>query len=149
MGGPVIRRAVAGDISAILILLVDDDLGKRRESTDTSAYEQAFAEIDLDPNQLLAVMDLEGHVVGCLQLTFIPGLSHGGMRRGQIEAVRIARSLRGQGLGTALMRWAIDQCHSRGCGLVQLMTDKRRACARRFYHGLGFTPSHEGMKLKL
>jgi hypothetical protein len=32
---------------------------------------------------------------------------------------------------------------------VQLTTDKSRAAAHRFYERLGFTASHEGMKLTL
>jgi len=33
--------------------------------------------------------------------------------------------------------------------LVQLTSDKRREEAHRFYGRLGFTPSHEGFKLRL
>ncbi|GAB3956589.1 hypothetical protein GCM10027614_69290 [Micromonospora vulcania] len=47
------------------------------------------------------------------------------------------------------MTWAIDQARARGCALVQLTTDKTRADAHRFYLGLGFVASHEGMKLPL
>jgi hypothetical protein len=36
-----------------------------------------------------------------------------------------------------------------GDALVQLTTDKSRADAHRFYAGLGFIASHEGMKLQL
>jgi GNAT superfamily N-acetyltransferase len=48
-----------------------------------------------------------------------------------------------------MMQWAIAQCRARGCGLVQLTTDKRRRDAHRFYEALGFEASHEGMKLAL
>jgi GNAT superfamily N-acetyltransferase len=71
------------------------------------------------------------------------------MWRGQIEAVRVASDQRGSGLGKAMMQWAIAQCRARGCGLVQLTTDKRRRDAHRFYEALGFEASHEGMKLAL
>lgn len=54
-----------------------------------------------------------------------------------------------QGLGRALFEWAIARAHERGCHLVQLTTDKTRPDARRFYEGLGFVASHEGMKLHL
>ena len=93
--------------------------------------------------------DQDGEVVGCLQITFIAGLSRIGMWRGQIEAVRIAAGQRGSGLGRAMMLWAIEQCRARGCGMVQLTTDKRRTDAHRFYARLGFEASHEGMKLSL
>ncbi len=84
--------------------------------------------------------------MGTLQLTFIPGLARGGALRGQIEAVRVARSHRGAGLGRAMMNWAITECRARGCGLVQLTTDRSRTDAHRFYDGLGFVPSHVGYK---
>lgn len=146
------RAATAEDLPAILTLLMDDALGKLREDLGlplNPRYLEAFAAIERDPNQLLAVADQDGQVVGCVQLTFIPGLSRTGMWRGQIEAVRVASSQRGSGLGKAMMQWAIARCRTRGCGLVQLTTDKRRADAHRFYEALGFEASHEGMKLAL
>jgi hypothetical protein len=36
-----------------------------------------------------------------------------------------------------------------GCGLVQLTSDKQRPGAIRFYESLGFTATHEGLKLPL
>ena len=48
-----------------------------------------------------------------------------------------------------MFEWAIEECRDRGCGLVQLTTDKGRPDAMRFYEALGFGASHEGMKLKL
>ncbi len=71
------------------------------------------------------------------------------MWRGQIESVRTAKSVRGGELGRRMFEWAISECRERGCGLVQLTTDKARPDAFRFYESLGFEASHEGMKLKL
>src|SRR5581483_12249585 len=92
MSDPIVRRATRADVSAIVGLLMDDVLGAKREGANVteSAYEHAFAAIDKDPNHFLAVMELNGRVIGCLQLTFLPGLSRRGQLRGQIEAVRIA-----------------------------------------------------------
>lgn len=143
------RRAQRGDIPAIMALLVDDDLGKLRETAEASTYERAFDTIDKDPNQLLAVAVMDRMIAGCFQLTFIPGLSRGGQWRGHIEAVRVVRSLRGQGIGHTMIGWAIEQCRLRGCGLVQLMADKARVDAHRFYQSLGFEVSHEGLRLRL
>ena len=72
-----------------------------------------------------------------------------GALRAQIEAVRVHRAYRDHGLGAAMMGWAIDEARRRGCGLVQLTTDKSRPDAHRFYQQLGFVASHEGMKLRL
>jgi ribosomal protein S18 acetylase RimI-like enzyme len=143
------RRATADDVPAIVALLADDRLGAAREAPGDPAYAAAFASIDADPNQFLAVAEAEGRVVGCLQLTFMPGLSHRGAWRGQVESVRVAASQRGTGVGRRFLEWAIAECRARGCRMVQLTTDKSRADAQRFYASLGFTASHEGMKLSL
>lgn len=146
------RRAGAADLEDIVALLADDELGRRREDPDpplNPRYIDAFAAIDADRNQFLAVVEEGGEIVGCLQLSFIPGLSRLGLWRGQIESVRIASSRRGGGLGKRMFEWAIDECRKRGCEIVQLTTDKSRADARRFYEQLGFVASHEGMKLAL
>jgi GNAT superfamily N-acetyltransferase len=149
---PIFRRATKADLPAIIALLADDKLGQGREDAadpPNPAYLAAFAAIAADANQLLAVVEEGGRVIGCLQLSFIPGLSRLGLWRGQIESVRIAADQRGGGLGRQMFEWAIAECRTRGCGLVQLTTDKQRPEARRFYEGLGFIPSHEGMKLAL
>jgi GNAT superfamily N-acetyltransferase len=84
-----------------------------------------------------------------MQLSFLPGLARRGALRAQIEAVRVAESCRGSGLGGAMIGWAIDEARRRGCALVQLTSDKSRTGAHRFYRRLGFVASHEGMKLAL
>jgi len=146
------RRARACDLPAIIALLADDPLGQEREDVSLPldpAYETAFEAIDADPNQFLAVVTEHDRVIGTLQLTFIPGLSRRGALRGQIEAVRIAADRRGAGLGRQVFDWAITQCRSRGCCIVQLTTDRGRPEAHRFYDQLGFTASHLGYKMAL
>jgi ribosomal protein S18 acetylase RimI-like enzyme len=148
----LIRLARREDVPGIVRLLADDPLGQKRERAVEplpDAYWRAFEAIERDPNNRLVVLDDGGTVVGCLQLTFIPGLSHTGAERAQIEGVRIAASLRGQGAGKRLFEWAIQEARRHGSRLVQLTTDKSRADAQRFYLELGFRASHEGMKLDL
>ncbi len=146
------RPAGDGDLPAIVALLADDPLGASREDATVPLdrrYVEAFAAIAADPNQLLLVGDEGGTVVACLQVTFIPGITRRGMWRGLIEGVRVSGARRGAGIGRDLMRCAIEACRGRGCGIVQLTTDKSRPDARRFYEDLGFVASHEGMKLAL
>jgi ribosomal protein S18 acetylase RimI-like enzyme len=148
----VFRRAQGSDLPDIVALLADDQLGQSREDASVPVngkYVDAFDALQRDPNQLIAVLVADGVVAGCVQISFIPGLSRLGMWRGQLESVRIASSRRGEGLGRRLIDWAIAECKKRGCGVVQLTTDKSRLDARRFYESLGFRGSHEGMKLSL
>ncbi|HEX5995868.1 MAG TPA: GNAT family N-acetyltransferase [Jiangellales bacterium] len=145
-----IRQATVADVPAIIALLADDDIGATREAPeDRAPYEESFAAIAGDPNQLLVVGERGGHIVATMQLTFIPGLSRRGTWRTQIEGVRVASSARGLGLGEKLIRWAIERARERGCALVQLTSDARRQDAHRFYERLGFTASHTGFKLQL
>ncbi|MFI5567917.1 GNAT family N-acetyltransferase [Streptomyces sp. NPDC051740] len=145
-----IRAAVADDVPAIVGMLADDPLGARRESPDDlSPYLTALERLDADPNQHLVVAVREGRVVGTLQLTVVPGLSRRGATRSIIEAVRVHADERGSGLGSRLVKWAIDTSRREGCQLVQLTSDNTRADAHRFYERLGFTASHVGFKLPL
>ena len=152
MGAVTFRRATEADLPAIVAMLADDGLGQGREDASlplARGYLDAFAAIEADSNQMLAVAEADGAVVGTLQLTFLPGLSHKGAWRGQVESVRVASSRRGTGLGQAMLEWAVAACRARGCRMVQLTTDKTRADAHRFYERLGFKASHEGFKLVL
>lgn len=146
------RRAQAHDLPAIVALLADDALGATREDPSmplAPSYLEAFRAIEADPNQLLVVAVDGPEVIGTLQLTFIPGLSRKGARRGQIEAVRIASHRRSGGIGGKMFEWAIEKCRSRGCSHVQLTTDMGRKEAHAFYERLGFTASHLGYKMAL
>ncbi len=148
----IIRDARREDLPAIVALLADDTLGSTRERNEDplpQAYREAYAAIEVDPNNRLIVAEADGAIVACLQLTFIPGLSRLGAERAQIESVRVATSQRGAGLGRKLIEAAIAEARKHGSKIVQLTTDKSRADAHRFYASLGFVASHEGMKLSL
>ena len=148
----VMRPATRGDLPAIIGLLFDDENGRTREDPSVPLdprYLAAFDAIDADPNQHLIAAELDGAVIGTLQLSFLPGLSFRGAWRGQIEAVRIASHLRNQRLGEQLILWAVEQCRARDCKLVQLTSTATRTAAHRFYARLGFVQSHVGMKLHL
>lgn len=145
-----LERAVRADVPSLVALLADDVLGRDRESDSLDPYLQAFVRIDQDPHQLLvAVRDESGAVVATMQLTLMPSLSRGGATRLQIEAVRVAASTRGSGLGTALFEWAHRWGREQGASLAQLTTDASRTDAHRFYDALGYAPSHLGYKLPL
>ena len=146
------RAATEADLPAIVRLLADDPLGATRERYATplpAPYRRAFEALQAQSGNEIVLAVEDGEVVGCLQLTIIPGLARLGMARGQIEAVRIAAGHRGAGLGEALFRHAIERARQAGCGLVQLTTDRSRGEAHRFYERLGFVDSHRGMKLSL
>jgi GNAT superfamily N-acetyltransferase len=146
------RDAVEADLPAVVALYADDVLGRTREDPGPplpQRYRDAFAMIAADPRHRLVVVEDDGRIVATLQLSFLPHLVRGGGERAQIEAVRVAATRRGSGLGRELVEWAVDRAAERGCVLVQLTTDATRADAHRFYESLGFRATHVGMKRPL
>ncbi|WP_199546684.1 GNAT family N-acetyltransferase [Streptomyces sp. N35] len=147
----LLRPATRAELAAVLALLSDEDrLVDPGSVMVGEAHERAFAAIEADPrNEMLVLVDDAGLVLGCAQLTYIPGLGRGGRERALVEAVRVRADRRGGGLGAELMKRAIERARARGCGLMQLTSNKRRGAAHRFYERLGFARSHEGFKLPL
>jgi GNAT superfamily N-acetyltransferase len=146
------RAATTADLPFIIDLAAADDVSAtinawRPEMA--GAYEAVLAEIDANPNEAFFVVEHEGAAIGMFQLTFLTSLTRPGMWRGFVESVHIIPEERNKGFGGEMMRWAIAHCRARGCGIVQLTSNKRRTDAHRFYEALGFTASHEGFRLFL
>jgi GNAT superfamily N-acetyltransferase len=145
------RKATRKDVQKIVFLLADDELGSQREEYSDPLpdfYYLAYERIANDPNQeLIIVEDEEGILIGTLQLSYLQYLTYKGGMRVQIEAVRISKEKRGQGIGEQLFTWAINRAKEKKAHMVQLTTDKKRPEAKKFYEKLGFKDSHEGMKL--
>lgn len=145
------RTATRRDLPDLLALMLEEERMKDPRGVEISdAHERAFAAIEADDrNEIVVLVGDDGAVIGCLQLTYIPGLTRGGQERALVESVRIRADLRGAGLGHELMARSIERARARGCGLVQLTSATRRADAHRFYESLGFVRSHHGFKLPL
>ena len=146
----IIRIANRDDVPAIAALLADDPLGATREEAgDLAPYHRGFEAVSAQQGNTILVAQQADRVIGCLQLTIIPGLSRRGVTRALIEGVRVATESRGLRIGERLITHAIGLAREAGCGLVQLTSDNSRADAHRFYERLGFVASHVGFKLPL
>ena len=147
-----LREATREDLPAIVRMLADDPLGAKRHRLEhplPQAYYAAFDAIAASPGNRLCVAEIDGEIVGTMQLTFIPGLDYLGAERMLIEAVRVAAERRNSGIGKAMITEAIEIARRRGCQRVELTSSASRKDAHRFYERLGFTASHVGMKLML
>ena len=146
------RDATAADLPAIIAMLAEEKIGGRKDDASEPldpVYLAAFDVIDRDPHQRLIVAELDGAIVGTMQLSWLPGLINRGAVRGQIEAVRIAADKRSLGLGAAMIGWAVERFRESGCFMAQLTSNNDRAAAHRFYERLGWKKSHAGFKLHL
>jgi len=146
------RLATLADLPPIVQMLADDHLGNQRERVESplpASYYSAFEQITKDPNHELIVAEQNGQVMGTLHLIFLPSVSYQGGLRAQVESVRIDKRFQSQGIGSEMMKWAIERARRRGAHVVQLTTHKSRVDAHRFYERLGFRGSHLGMKMSL
>jgi ribosomal protein S18 acetylase RimI-like enzyme len=152
MENVIFRAAGISDLPDIVRMLADDVLGAQREQYSDplpGSYLRAFTEIDADENNHLIVAEVDGDVVGSLQLTITPSISFRGGTRATVESVRVDTKFRGLGVGQKMMLWAIELAKKKGCVSMQLTTNAEREDAQRFYRRLGFKASHIGMKLPL
>lgn len=143
------RHATPEDLPFIIRQIVEDSVVATSDSIADAMHEdytKALAAIDASPNEEMFIVEDDGKAIGCFQLTYLPGLMRRGMWRGMIEVVHVADGLRNRGYGSEMMRWALEHCRERGCGMVQLTSNKKRTDAHRFYERLGFLKSHEGFK---
>ncbi|GAC1353342.1 MAG: GNAT family N-acetyltransferase [Polyangiales bacterium] len=148
-----IRRAEKRDLPTVVRLFATPDDGNKKDENAgeplNECYYRAFDSIENDPNNMLMVAEVDARVVGAFQFTVIQYVANRGGRVGWIENVIVDSSMRGRGIGQAMMRWAIAEAQRRDCFRVQLTSNKVRKRAHVFYQRLGFVASHEGMKLVL
>lgn len=110
-----ILQANQTNLSSIVRLLADDKLGAKRERFEDplpAVYDEVFHAIESQAgNQVLVAVD-HRDVIGCLQLTMIPGLARQDMKRSQIEGARIGRNYRRKKIGEKLFEEAIHIAQS-------------------------------------
>lgn len=80
----------------------------------------------------------DGSVVGTFALLVMDNLAHGGAPSAVVEDVCVDEGLRGQGIGRAMMRFAMEFARERGCYKLTLSSNSARADAHAFYRSLGF-----------
>ena len=148
----LIRQARRDDLPALVAMFAADALGGHGDTTDPEAFQdyvRAFAVIEASPYQILYVADRSGEVVGTFQTMVTTSLNGRGSSSMIIEAVQTRADMRGQGIGAAMIEFAIAEAKSRGIRLVWLTSNAQRKDAHRFYERLGLKPSHLGFTMVL
>jgi GNAT superfamily N-acetyltransferase len=91
-----------------------------------------------DPQQHYLVVEQKGQLVASCTLVIIPNLTRSGRSYGLIENVVTHSDFRRQGLGTALLRHALDLAWASSCYKVMLLTGRKDKETIRFYEKAGF-----------
>jgi GNAT superfamily N-acetyltransferase len=123
--------------------------GDRWTDETAPAYRAAFAEITADPNAELIVAREDDAVLGLLLLRFNRSISDRGALRAILQSVFVGAAARGKGVGRRMVAEAERRATLRGADFVNLLSNKKRTEAHRFYRTLGYDQSHEGFKKKL
>ncbi len=134
--GPVVRAATAADAESIGRLLHDFNT-EFSEPTPTPERLAARIEELLHEGQTAVLLSGEGPH-GLAVLRFRPAIWSQGLEC-YLAELYVVPSMRGNGLGRALMDAAIEHARGRGADYMDLGTGEDDAAARALYESLGFS----------
>jgi ribosomal protein S18 acetylase RimI-like enzyme len=145
-----IRAAVPSDLDAVLSLLRElDEAHVALEPSLLQPFSEPPRPSDwlltrfADPNEACFVAEVSGRVVGFVwsKAQSPPAIPAFIQKPLQIVGdVVVEASLRGRGIGRALVERALDWGRARGLSQVQLTVFAQNSEAREFYDKLGFRP---------
>jgi L-amino acid N-acyltransferase YncA len=149
----VIRLATENDIQRILELYGDlvissSDTEKGRVPV-TDDYKRVFRQVQETEGHELVVAEEKGKILGTMVLIIVPNLSHGGLPWAGVENVMVDAASRRKGIGKLLMDYALAQAKKAGCYKIQLISNKSRLEAHKFYEAIGYKASGHGFRMYL
>jgi GNAT superfamily N-acetyltransferase len=133
----LVRKASAADIPAVLRLYAQPDL----DDGNVLPVDQAvalFERFGRYPDYTLYVAEQDGEIVGSFALLVMDNLGHLGSPSGIVEDVVVAPARQGNGIGAAMMRFALACCREKRCYKLVLSSNAKRVRAHAFYESLGF-----------
>jgi GNAT superfamily N-acetyltransferase len=133
----LVREASASDLPDLLHLHAQPDLDNGKVLPLLDA-QRIFERIARYPNYKIYVAVSEARVVGTFALLIMDNLGHQGAPSAIIEDVAVDPALHGQGIGTAMMQYAIRLASENGCYKAVLSSNLKRERAHAFYDSLGF-----------
>jgi GNAT superfamily N-acetyltransferase len=145
-----VREAVIRDLDSLLGLY-EQLTGPLDEPVPEPPPEprEVIAKIIADPARSLLVAELDGPLVGTVDVLIAPNLTHHAQPWALVENVVVADDARRRGAGRALMLRAIEIAREAGCYKVNLISGNERTGAHEFYRSLGFEEVGQGFKTYL
>ena len=133
----LIRPAAPADLPKVLKLYAQPEFDAGKVLPLATA-EQLLARFNDYPDYALYVAERGGEVVGTFALLVMHNLGHLGTPSAIVEDVVVAPAMQGQGIGKAMMQFALDLCRDKGCYKLMLSSNAKRERAHAFYESLGF-----------
>jgi ribosomal protein S18 acetylase RimI-like enzyme len=143
-----VERLRDDELELIRPLLVDLHLFEQPHYADHPQYTREQYDETLNTieprfqgeNIVYAVRDEEGGIAGfCWVVLFDPGTG----LEGEVAEVYVAEGHRGQGVGEALVRRAVQLFQERGVTLGYVWTRSENRAAIRLYRSAGFEPTRQ------
>jgi ribosomal protein S18 acetylase RimI-like enzyme len=133
-----VRRATPGDANAVARLLHDFQQEYDEASPGVEALEERYA--DLIRNRDMTVLLAGDGPDGFAQIRYRPWVySAGPQAHSYLEELYVVPSLRGRGIGRALLEAAIDMARNEGATHMELGTSETDTAALALYESAGFT----------
>jgi GNAT superfamily N-acetyltransferase len=131
-----IRIASRDDWSVLNELYADMD---SESVLPSDRAEKILTEIAQFPNYHIYITCLNQQPVGTFSLLYVPTMMHRGYHKfAVLDAVTVIAQMRGQGIGSQMVKTALQISAEAGCYKVTLSSNLKRDSAHRFYQSLGF-----------
>jgi GNAT superfamily N-acetyltransferase len=130
-----IVKAQESDISALT------DLYSQLDSEDKLSIREAiqiFNKLKQYPDFSVYVARINDKIVGAFELLIMDNFAHNGAKSGIVEDLIVDKSMRSRGIGSTMMKYAIDLCRKNKCYKLVLSSNIKREKAHEFYEKLGF-----------
>jgi diamine N-acetyltransferase len=145
----ILRPATAADLPALSALAIDSFIAKfgaLYSAQDLASFlaeslsEAAFAADLANSDRLIQLAEADGALLAFCKLGFVCGFPDyaRGHRVMELKQLYAAPAATGQGVGGALMDWALAEFTARGADEVQLSVYAENHGAHRFYARYGF-----------
>jgi GNAT superfamily N-acetyltransferase len=134
---PAIRKIRENELSGLLGLYRHLHPGDPELAVMTD-IERLWHRIFIDPQLHYLVADVGGRIVSTCTLTVIPNLTRGARPYGLIENVVTHPDFRRRGIGTRILKTALELAWEQGCYKVMLLTGRKDEATLRFYQQAGF-----------
>jgi len=133
----IIREATEQDLHSVLSLYEQLGMDDGNVLTPDDA-KVIFRRMKSYPDYTLYVAVSDNDIIGAFSLLIMDNLAHEGAPSGIIEDVIVREDLRGLGIGSRMMNFAMHLCKKKGCYKLALSSNIQRESAHRFYEKLAF-----------
>ena len=140
-------EGAAGDCGVRIVAATEADLpallALHRQAGDgrvlpLESARAVFRRMSEYPSYVIYVARRDEEVVGTFSLIIMENLGHVGASSALVENVVVDERCRSEGIGTAMMHFAMEQARRAGCYKLALSSNLVRERAHAFYDRLGF-----------